>query len=243
MRSKHLDLKIYDTDKIDNQYLNQYDRFFNPRAEDDIKLLELGIYHGGSLQLWKDYFEQGTIVGVDLQLPDTPNQHERIKMYQGSQADIQFLSEVAKETAPEGFDFIIDDASHMGDLTKRSFWHLFSNHLKPGGVYVIEDWGTGYWGDWYDGRCCNINRYTDQKVKSNPFWMRSRFWLNVRKIIRLKIPMRSHQYGMVGFIKQLVDEQGASDAIRGGLKRAAGRSSLFEELVITPSLVFIRKAK
>jgi len=62
-----------------------------------------------------------------------------------------FLSEVACKTAPEGFDIIIDDASHLGKLTKIAFWHLFETHLKGGGFYVIEDWGTGYWSDWPDG--------------------------------------------------------------------------------------------
>ena len=62
------------------------------------------------------------------------------------------LSVVARKTAPEGFDIIIDDASHFGDLTKIAFWHLFDNHLKPSGLYVIEDWGTGYWRDWTDGK-------------------------------------------------------------------------------------------
>jgi hypothetical protein len=59
---------------------------------------------------------------------------------------------VARKTAPEGFDIIIDDASHFGDLTKIAFWHLFDNHLKPSRLYVIEDWGTGYWSDWTDGK-------------------------------------------------------------------------------------------
>ena len=42
---------------------------------------------------------------------------------------------VARKTAPEGFDIIIDDASHFGDLTKIAFWHLFDNHLKPSELY------------------------------------------------------------------------------------------------------------
>src|SRR5438309_8699047 len=53
------------------------------------------------------------------------------------------------ETAPEGFDVIIDDCSHIGELTRISFWHLFEHHLKPGGLYVIEDWSTGYWDSWF----------------------------------------------------------------------------------------------
>jgi len=39
----------------------------------------------------------------------------------------------------------------LNALTRRSFWHFFQHHLKPGGLYVIEDWGTGYWSDWPDG--------------------------------------------------------------------------------------------
>jgi hypothetical protein len=50
---------------------------------------------------------------------------------------------IADNVAPEGFDIIIDDASHIGELTKTAFWHLFDNHLKPNGLYAIEDWGTG----------------------------------------------------------------------------------------------------
>ena len=59
---------------------------------------------------------------------------------------------MASKTAPDGFDIIIDDASHIGELTKTSFWHLFDHHLKPGGLYAIEDWGTGYLDDFTDGR-------------------------------------------------------------------------------------------
>ena len=62
------------------------------------------------------------------------------------------MSRVANETAPDGFDIIIDDASHIGEFTKRSFWYLFDHHLKPGGLYVIEDWLTGYVDNWPDGK-------------------------------------------------------------------------------------------
>jgi hypothetical protein len=64
-------------------------------------------------------------------------------MFQGSQDDTAFLSDVARRTAPSGFDLIIDDASHIGMLTKVAFWHLFDNHLKSSGLYAIEDWALG----------------------------------------------------------------------------------------------------
>ena len=238
MRSSQLSLEQYDTDKITNQYLDRYDPILEPWVEKKLTLLELGVDKGGSLLLWRDYFPFGTIVGIDIKLPRDFQPTERIHLFQGSQADLQFLSRVSNEIAPDGFDIIIDDASHIGVLTKIAFWHLFDNHLKPNGLYVIEDWGTGYWNDWPDGRALNLEAYLE------PSWMRSLFLLKVARRLHVKRPLRCHSYGMVGFIKQLVDEQGAHDATRDGLQRTgkSNRRSRFESITIKPSIVFVRKA-
>ncbi len=152
MRSKQLNLSAYDTDKIKHHYLELYDPILSPWIDSELKLLEIGIHRGGSLKLWRDYFPHGRIVGIDLKLPKNFFPGERVQVFEGSQADTGFLSEVAMKTAPEGFDLIIDDASHIGELTKTTFWHLFDRHLKPGGLYAIEDWGTGYLDDFPDGK-------------------------------------------------------------------------------------------
>jgi hypothetical protein len=192
--------------------------------------------------LWRDYFPFGTIVGVDIKLPDGFDPGERIHIFDGSQADPRFLSQVAHNIAPEGFDIIIDDASHVGELTKISFWHLFDNHLKPNGIYVIEDWITGYWGDWPDGKRLNLESYAQHKFERSPFWL---FLTSVAtEKLGLRFPMRSHCYGMVGFIKQLIDEQAAL-RITSGSPMSKGnptRGSKFEKIIITPGIVFIKKA-
>lgn len=239
MRSSQLTLSQYDSDKIASRYLERYDPIIEPFIENNIILLELGVHKGGSLLLWRDYFPLGTIVGIDINLPKGFQPTERIHVFEGSQADCQFLSHVANETAPDGFDIIIDDASHIGELTKIAFWHLFDNHLKPGGLYVIEDWGTGYWDDWPDGKSLDLKTYLQTRLKQSPFWM---FWLKVARALRLRTPMRCHSYGMVGFIKQLVDEQGAHDVTRERWKGKSKRESKFERMIIMPSLIFIRKA-
>ncbi len=61
-----LGLSKYYTDKI--HYLKWYDPLFSPLLDETVKLLEIGIYHGGSLLLWKDYFPNGQITGADLVL-------------------------------------------------------------------------------------------------------------------------------------------------------------------------------
>jgi len=236
MRSSELNLERYDTDKITAHYFERYDPILEPWLKKKIVLLELGVYKGGSLLLWKDYFPLGTIVGVDINLPKDFETTERIHLYEGSQSDTAFLSRVANEIAPDGFDIIIDDASHIGEYAKRSFWHLFDNHLKPQGLYVIEDWGTGYWDDWPDGRSFNLESYNQSRFTLNPFWQK------VLRKLRLKTTMRCHNYGMVGFIKQLIDEQGAHDATRKTLKAKPTRASKFESMIITPAIVFVQKA-
>jgi len=242
MRSSQLSLAQYDSDKTVSGYLERYDQILEPFIKSKIVLLELGVHKGGSLLLWRDYFPMGTIVGIDINLPKDFKADDRIHVFEGSQANHQFLSHVANVTAPEGFDIIIDDASHIGELTKASFWHLFDNHLKPGGLYVIEDWGTGYWDDWPDGKNLNLEEYSQPKFKRSHFWS---LLLKVFGKLQFITPMRRmhcHDYGMVGFIKQLIDEQAAYDVTKRSLKGKSQRESKFENMIIMPSLLFIKKA-
>lgn len=224
----------YDTDKSE-MLLGFYENHFRPLADKDIKLLELGIYRGGSMLLWRDYFKKGTIVGIDVDPCQIEDSTGRIFLYKGFQQDLEFLDKVGKETAPNGFDIIIDDASHQGSLTKTSFWHLFDNHLKPGGIYCIEDWRTGYWADWVDGE-----KYEFQTRQPHQSTFLEKV---IARILRNKQVFPSHLYGMVGLIKQLVDEIGM-DAITDpthstGLKLCYPK---FLRMEITPGQVFVMKA-
>lgn len=236
MRSSQLDLSKYDSDKINNRYLHWYDPILAPYVQKDITLLELGVLNGGSLMLWHDYFPLATIAGVDVNPPKGFLPPERIRIFEGSQADIPFLTSVANDSAPGGFDIIIDDASHLGDLTKTAFWHLFDNYLKPGGLYVIEDWGTGYWDDWPDGKSLDLNESRRKGQTHRTLWTR------IMRRLRLKPRWHCHSYGMVGFIKELIDEQAAADVTRANLRGKPSRTSKFESIVVSPSIVFIKKA-
>jgi hypothetical protein len=132
-------------------YLRRYEEVSASLADQPIALLELGVHRGGSMRLWRDYFPRGTIAGLDLLPVEFEDDSGRIHIYQGSQTDETILDRIGAECAPDGFDIIIDDCSHIAELSRTSFTHLFDNHLKDGGWYVIEDWGTGYWPHWHDG--------------------------------------------------------------------------------------------
>ena len=215
-------LAKYDSDKITGYY-EIYARFLKSIRGERIRLLELGIHRGGSLLFWRDYFPLSTIVGVDIAIPKEIirqfSDEDGIRCFEGDQTDLRFLSRVANETAENGYDVIVDDASHLGYETKISFWHLFDHHLKPGGLYFIEDWGTGYWDDYPDGKAMDLEAYR-----------------------RTPSSLTSHTHGMVGFIKQLIDEQGAADATRKRLRGTPERGSKFRGMTIFPGVVVVEKA-
>lgn len=130
-------------------YLPFYDRALAPYRGRPIRMLEIGVMHGGSLELWRKYFgPEATIFGIDINPEcagrvDAPNQ-VRI----GSQADPEFLRATVAEMG--GLDFVLDDGSHIASHQRVSFEALWPL-LAPGGLYVIEDMHTAYWEQWEGG--------------------------------------------------------------------------------------------
>jgi SAM-dependent methyltransferase len=247
----------YDTDKaVHTHYLRNYEHYFAPLRDTEVRLLELGIKQGGSLLLWRDYFERGIVVGLDINPASLDDPTGRIRTYQGAQQDTELLDRIARENAPAGFDIIIDDCAHIGVLARASFWHLFDRHLKSGGVYVIEDWGTGYWDAWVDGVSYHARppqlspmRYrltrALARLRHNPVVSRiplAARTLSKAKAWSMKSQYHSHNYGMVGFIKELVDELGAADITHTRMGKGAHRESKFSEMRLWPSHLFIIKS-
>ena len=135
-------------------YFPIYQALFGPLRIEPLRILEIGIWHGASLKLWRKYFEhpETIIVGVDV-LPeciqfDAPAAGVHIRI--GSQADPAFLKRVVEEFGP--FDLIMDDGSHVSSHIIASFNHLFADGLKDTGIYFVEDLHANYWHPWRDSR-------------------------------------------------------------------------------------------
>ena len=141
-------MRCHGTDKLFiHHYENEYERHFGPIRDDPITLLEIGVggyadssSGGGSLRVWRDYFPQGRIAGLDIETKDLPEE-DRISIHRGSQGDPEFLVELSEQVGP--FDVVIDDGSHVQSDIMTSFRTLFPR-LKPGGIYVVEDLATSY---------------------------------------------------------------------------------------------------
>jgi SAM-dependent methyltransferase len=147
------------------------DRFLllkaKPQLEEYIKLslelkpkriLELGIAQGGSVVCFQKLFKPERLVAIELD-PDLPvlrdyiahnKLQDRVRpFFEVNQGDRKRLLEIVDGEFPgQELDLVIDDASHRLTETRTSFNVLFPR-LRPGGVFVIEDWGWEHWpGTW-----------------------------------------------------------------------------------------------
>lgn len=126
----------YGTDKgTTHSYIPVYEDLFAPYRDRPLSLLEIGVWYGESLKLWRAYFPDASIYGVDNSLERLPKDFP---------ADIVILAGDA--TRQETFsrfddgslDIVIDDASHRIDDQIASLALLWPK-LKDGGLYCIED--------------------------------------------------------------------------------------------------------
>lgn len=129
-----------------HHYFDIYTKHFEAYRSRPIRMLEIGVFRGGSLRMWKEYFHpDSTIVGIDID--KTCKDHEiadrKVYVRIGSQADPGFLAAVTAEFGP--FDIILDDGSHKTHHQNISFGALFRDALTDGGCYMVEDVHSNYW--------------------------------------------------------------------------------------------------
>jgi hypothetical protein len=133
-------------------YFEIYQAVFDSRRNTPMRILEIGVFRGASLRLWKSYFQHAKtcLVGVDIDpacaTHDAPANGVHVRI--GSQADSEFLARVVDEFGP--FDLIIDDGSHHSMHQIKSFNYLYAAGLKEDGVYFVEDIHANYWPPWRD---------------------------------------------------------------------------------------------
>ncbi|WP_292382829.1 class I SAM-dependent methyltransferase [Mesorhizobium sp.] len=131
-------------------YLDAYDRIFAEFRNKPVRLLEIGVQNGGSLEIWRRYFQQAELVlGSDIN-PACGKlifEDEKIAVVVGDvNADETERDIIARS---EKFDIIIDDGSHRSSDIIRAFVRYFPR-LAEGGIYVAEDLHCSYW-QAYDG--------------------------------------------------------------------------------------------
>lgn len=196
-----------------------YEGYFAPLRDEAIAFLEIGVYEAESTRVFSRYFRNGRIVGIDtnpaaLDPVDFPN----VVLERGSQTDAGDIERVAGH-APQGFDVVVDDASHIGYFSWLSLNHLY-HRLKPGGFYILEDWRTGFDPGWTDGTAAmplELDFPEDGIPRTIP----------------------SHTAGMVGYLKLLLD---SFEAGRIGAVQVVPKGPAFEFVHVYRGTAVLKKA-
>lgn len=124
-------------------YFEAYDRHLSRFRGTDVHILEIGVRHGGSLQMWKDYFgNEARIFGVDVNPRSRELEEEQIQIFIGDQEDRSFLEQL--RAAVPRVDILVDDGGHTMSQQITTFEDMF-HHVAPDGVYICEDTHTSYW--------------------------------------------------------------------------------------------------
>jgi hypothetical protein len=125
-----------------SHYFDIYDRHFCRFRGQEVRVLEIGVYSGGSLEMWREYFgPKALIYGVDIEPDCRACENDGIKIFIGDQADRLFWREFRRKVPP--LDIVIDDGGHQPEQQIVSVEELLP-FLRSGGVYLCEDVGGAY---------------------------------------------------------------------------------------------------
>ena len=162
-------------------YFEIYDRHFARYRGTAVNMLEIGVYRGGSLQMWKEYFgPKARIWGVDVDPQCKAFEEEQISILIGDQEDRGFLRSIVAATPR--FDIVLDDGGHSMKQQIHTFEELFG-HITDDGVYLCEDLHTSYrtaWGGKYKGRGTFIE-YSKNLIDQLNAWHSKVPWYSKRQ--------------------------------------------------------------
>ena len=136
----------FKTDKVDQHhtfngitYTDIYYDLLKDMINDSFYFLEIGVRDGASLRMWSEFFPNATIVGCDINPDCKVFEKDNIKIEIGSQGDSHFLHDLVNKY--KQFAVILDDGSHINDLTVASF-NFLRNYVTN--FYIIEDLRNSY---------------------------------------------------------------------------------------------------
>lgn len=132
-------------------YLRYYDVLLKSLEGQPIKLLEIGVQNGGSLETWAEFFVAAKVLvgcDIDQKCKQLVFDDARIKIVIGDACAPDTQSQILGISP--NFDVIIDDGSHVSVDVLNTFIRYFP-YLSPGGLYIIEDSHCFYMDDFGGG--------------------------------------------------------------------------------------------
>tara|TARA_R110000765_G_scaffold418265_1_gene521613 strand:+ start:159 stop:746 length:588 start_codon:yes stop_codon:yes gene_type:complete len=139
-------LELYEADgRTDKHTRHAYPWFYDPllrhKKETAKNVLEIGVYRGGSLDAFAEFFPNAHVQGIDTvdpshHLPDLtlPERHPRVTVHIGDGYDHEFL----KRFEDIKWDVVLDDGPHTKE-SQLATLDYFHTRLAPNGILLIED--------------------------------------------------------------------------------------------------------
>ena len=171
------------TDKIRFGYLDVYHEYFSKFRDEEINILEIGVYNGASVKMWREYFPKANVIGMDV------DQKENIFYFlggknrfflgdQGNPLHLELMVSTIKKETNRGFDIVVDDGSHFQYDMMFSLGNLFP-HMNSSGVYVVEDMctetglnsGSCWWGSPDENHATNHLPGLSNSIFMNKEWL------------------------------------------------------------------------
>lgn len=123
-------------------YFETYDALLAPYRGKAITFVEIGIFDGGSLFMWRDYFgPNARIIGIELNPEAKKWEDHGFEIFTGSQSDETFWQKFFAEIGP--VDILLDDGGHTYEQQIITT-ECALPHIKDGGLLVVEDTHTSY---------------------------------------------------------------------------------------------------
>lgn len=132
--------------RLDKAYEHKYTLDFYPTHLKGIRqsaklVIEIGIWNGGSLRMWSDYFTDANLIGADIDLSKIDAPIPRCNLRYVDQSKPPDLKTAFYDVPPNTADVIIEDGMHSARCQQTCFGVMF-DYLRPGGRYIIEDLQT-----------------------------------------------------------------------------------------------------
>lgn len=124
-----------------HQYIYSfYSDEFTPKRNDNLIIVEIGINKGHSMILFRDWFINSKIFGIDNKNEMTPENEEVVNSIQGIEVIYKdaYDNETCNLFEDESIDYLIDDGPHTLESQIKCVQQWFSK-IKKGGKLIIED--------------------------------------------------------------------------------------------------------
>jgi hypothetical protein len=142
----------HDTDKASHHgFTDFYDAHLRARRDEVGSVLEVGVWRGASLRMWRDYFRTSQVYGIDANPVPVALASEGFLIARANAGSRDQLRRVLSDWGTPGFDLIVDDGGHRIPEQLIALDTLWP-HLTAGGVYIIEDLHTSLTPADYGGR-------------------------------------------------------------------------------------------